>query len=117
MSATEVAPTAPSGDERVDRGGVVVVHDALVTRGHANGARGSRPCDRVRSFRAASQLLSVGDEPGTCTCGRLRGERGADDAREVAELGHAHLAVGVDAIEELVGVLHDAAADHDEIGP
>ena len=44
-------------------------------------------------------------------------ERGADDAGEIAELGDAHLAAGVELVDELLGVLHDAAADHDQLRP
>ena len=29
----------------------------------------------------------------------------------------AHLAAGIELVDELVGVLHDAAADHDQLGP
>src|SRR5262245_50714860 len=42
---------------------------------------------------------------------------GSDDSGEVSERGHADLAVDVDAVEELVGELDDAAADDDQLRP
>src|SRR6478736_6734078 len=55
----------------------------------------------------------------SCTSRLLvaRAERGADDAGEIAELRDTHFAPGVDRVEELVAVLHDAASDHDQLGP
>ena len=45
------------------------------------------------------------------------GERGADDAGEVAELRDSDLAARIELVDEQIGFLHDAAADHDQLGP
>ncbi len=87
------------------------------TRGRrpSNAARGSRPCDRVRSFRAASQLL-FGSE---VVRPRARAPRASAAPTMPARLPSSATRTsqpGSTPIEELVGVLHDAAADHDELG-
>src|SRR5207302_3361997 len=69
---------------------------------------------RPRPIIASCMSLPVGRtnrdvRPGECG--------GPDDAREVPELGDPQLAAGIDAVAEPVGMFHDAAADHDEIGP
>ena len=86
--------------------GVVVVHDALVAGrlepAHDVGAHAPE-ADHAELHHASVVVAAR--------------ERGADDAGEIAELRDADLAAGVDVVDELVGVLHDPAADHDQLRP
>src|SRR5438105_3768369 len=111
-SATEVAPTAP---ERASASTAAVSWSYTTHSWPACTQRRTRFAPmRPSPIIPSCMSPPVGRDRRRVLAG---GNRGADDSRQVPELGDDHFATGVDAIEEPVGVLDDSTADHDELGP